>query len=69
MLTWPPSLANYYIQQNPDLTTTNWVDVTSPGTSTPELTGVADSSLPMGTNWAFFTYTNCQMFYRLAQAP
>lgn len=66
LLTWPPGATNYLIQENSDLTTTNWVTVTSPVNLAPEITGQADLTLPMGTNWAFFAYTNSQMFFRLA---
>jgi hypothetical protein len=65
LLSWPVGLTNYWIQQNPDLTTTNWVAITNVNTSLPELTGLPDPALPMGTNWAFFPYNASQMFYRL----
>jgi hypothetical protein len=65
LLSWPPGQTNYLIQQNSDLTTTNWVDVTNPTNFDKEMTGKADPAIPMGTNWAYFGYTNSQMFYRL----
>jgi hypothetical protein len=65
LLSWPVGATNYWIQENPDLTTTNWVTVTNLNTSLPELTGIPDPTRPMGTNWAFFPYTSSQMFFRL----
>jgi hypothetical protein len=34
----------------------------------PQLTGVPDPAMPMGTNWAFVPYTASQMFFRLRPA-
>jgi hypothetical protein len=65
LLTWPAAATNYIIQQNPDVTTTNWTPVCAPGTTTPEITGSPDPSLPMGAVWAFLSYTNAEMFFRL----
>jgi hypothetical protein len=65
LLTWPPAATNYIIQQNPDVTTTNWTPVCAPNTTIPEVTGVPDPALPMGAVWAFLSYTNSQMFFRL----
>ena len=69
LLSWPPGLNNYLLQQNPDLNTTNWMTLTNGATLLPELTGMSDPALPMGTNWAFFAYTNARMFFRLQPAP
>jgi hypothetical protein len=69
LVTWPPSATNYNILQNDDLNTTNWLPVIGPVTLLPEVTGVADPTLPMGTNWAFFSYSGSQRFFKLAPAP
>jgi hypothetical protein len=65
LLTWPTAAINYHILQNPDLTTTNWSPVCAPNTAIAEITGLPDPALPMGAVWAFLSYTNSQMFFRL----
>lgn len=70
LLTWPAGLNGFVIQTNSDLTTTNWGNVYIPGTNVVEVTGIADSSLPMGPNWALFPFSGSQLFFRLQpQSP
>jgi hypothetical protein len=67
LLTWPPGITNYNILETAWLPSTNWNVVSNTTALTAELTGLPDPTLPMGTNWAFFAYTNCQMFFMLQE--
>ena len=55
---WPWPAANYQLQQNPDVTTTNWVNVTNPPLITNYQSGV---TLPNYGNKRFFRLINTSL--------
>jgi hypothetical protein len=55
VIAWPASVSGFTVQQNPDLSTTNWVTVTN-----------ADN-IANGQHQVVVPVTNAKMFYRLKQ--